>query len=226
MPFCNKCGTRLTSEDLFCPKCGSEPAAATVSENTVAEAASVPEMTKEESVALAKRLSKEYAEMEKVKKQIDENEAIISRPVPEPARHSAFKFFLPFLISAPIAFSVLYSIGYIALQSGNRTVNMVFSFLAVLVLAGLLIFGGRWAKNKRDDMNSLEIAKQRTQVGKMDDLKKKTGLLKTKFRTLQNSVKPYDSLVPAECRTSQKMEKVVVLLEADKAKDFTSALKL
>ena len=185
------------------------------------------EMTREEAVALARKLSGEYAEMEKIQKEMEENEAIFSKPIPEPAKHAAFKYFLPFLIAAPIAFAVLGSIGYFALNlGGSRTMNMVFSFLAVLIFAGLLIFGGRFAKNKRDEMNNLEIAKHRTQVGKMDDLKRKTNALKSQYRTLQNSVKDYEDVIPVTHRTSEQMEKVASILEEGYAKDLESALKI
>ena len=187
----------------------------------------ISEMTREEAVALARRLSGKYAEMEKLKKEMEENEAIFSKPVPEPAKHAAFKYFLPFLIAAPIAFAFLGSISYFALQFGHsRTMNAVFSFLAILVFAGLLVFGGRFAKSKRDEMNNLEVARQRTLIGKMDDLKRKTSELKSQYRTLQNSVKKYEDVIPSTHRTSEQMEKVASILEAGNAGDFESALKI
>lgn len=185
------------------------------------------EMTREEAVALARKLAGEYGEMEQLKKEMDENEAIFSQPIPEPAKHAAFKYFLPFLIAAPISGAVLGAASYIALQIGNsRTFNAIFSFLAILVFAGLLIFGGRFAKSKRDEMNNLEIAKHRTQVGKMDDLKRKTNALKSQYRTLQNSVKEYEDVIPASQRTKEQMDKVASFLESGYANDFASALKI
>lgn len=188
---------------------------------------SFSDMTREEAVALARKLGQEYAEMEKLKKEMDENEAIFSKPVPEPAKHAAFKYFLPFLISAPIAGGVLSYLSYFSLKMGNsRTFYMIFTFLAVLIFAGLLIFGGRFAKSKRDEMNNLEIAKHRTQVGKMDDLKRKTSALKSRYRTIQNSVKEYEDVIPEAYRTSGQMERVASLLESGNANDFESALKI
>lgn len=185
------------------------------------------DMTREEAVALARKLGQEYAEMEQVQKEIDENEAVIAKPIPEPAKHAAFKYFLPFLIAAPIACAVLSSISYICLQIGqSRTMYAVFAFLAVLALAGLLVFGGRFAKSKRDEMNNLEIAKHRTKVGQRDDLKRKVSALKSRYRTIQNSVKEYEDVIPEAYRTSGQMERVASLLESGNANDFESALKI
>lgn len=185
------------------------------------------DMTRDEAVALARKLGQEYAEIEQVRKEIDEKEAIIAQPLPEPAKHAAFKYFLPFLIAAPIACAVLSSISYLCLQIGqSRTMYAVFAFLAVLALAGLLIFGGRFAKSKRDEMNNLEIAKHRTQVGQRDDLKRKVSTLKSQYRTLQNSVKQYEDVIPAAYRTKEQMEKAASALESGYAGDIESALKI
>ena len=121
MPFCSKCGNELNVEDIFCSKCGfksdfNEDADAAAAQDTSVDR---PAMTKEESIALAEKLSKDYKTLERLNKDISDNETILSRPADYQFRpHSAFKFFWPYLIYAAIAFWILYFL-FIFIASGS-----------------------------------------------------------------------------------------------------------
>ena len=111
MAFCNKCGAGLTGEDLFCPNCGNKIDTAIFEEDKEPE---LPSMTKEESIALAEKLSAEYGALEKLIQEISEAEAIIKRPLPEAPRHSASKFFWRVIVTGLIIYVVIYlSVGVV-----------------------------------------------------------------------------------------------------------------
>ena len=64
-----------------------------------------PKMSKEDSIALAEKLTHEYKALEKLRTQISDNETILKRPVDGSyAQHAAFKFFWPFFIYAVLAY--------------------------------------------------------------------------------------------------------------------------
>ena len=74
MPFCDKCGISLTSDDLFCPKCGNKINIKPVAEEPAA-AVSVPRISKEESIDLANKLIPSYDALEQLKAEIQEKES-------------------------------------------------------------------------------------------------------------------------------------------------------
>jgi len=113
MAFCNKCGTELAADDLFCPKCGNK----TVIEEAVTSAPELPSMTKEE----------------------------------------------------------------------------------------------------------MRIGTLR---GKIDELKKRTSELKTKYSVKKRSLAEYNAFIPEHQRTRSHMENIRILIDSGKADNFYDALKM
>ena len=229
MAFCNKCGIELTDDDVFCPKCGNKIEIEKSEVKTPeAETAERPSMTKEESIALATKLAKEYGSLEKLSQEISEAEAIIKRPLPETPRHAAFKFFWPFLIIGAIIYIVVYLVVGVAFAAGGgyEMSTGVASIAAFLALAATLAIGGGVAKNRRDEMNNQEAMRMHTLRGKMDEMKKKTATLKTRYSTQKRELAQYDAIVPVTHRNKQQMERVKILLESGKADNIYDAIKL
>lgn len=232
MPFCSQCGYKLKINDVFCPQCGSKTSDETeestvnyVGEEYVTPAASV--MTKEESIALAEKLSSEYHSLERLKKEIDENNAITSRPVPQAKPHAAFKFFWPYLVASVVALNVLVIIGYIVfLSSFSGNAFIFFMLAAVITAVVLLIVGGKTATSKRDALNyqmSDELHRRRK---KNDELIEKNRTLQSQYSNKKRKLDQYNSLVPARFRTSRYMDRVKILLNTNKAESFDEAIRL
>ncbi len=222
MAFCNKCGTGLTGEDLFCPNCGNKIDTAIFEEDKEPE---LPSMTKEESIALAEKLSAEYGALEKLIQEISEAEAIIKRPLPEAPRHSAFKFFWPFLIYASVAFTILY-IAAILFSQTSYEAAMFFYSLALLSIPILLITGGVRAVRLRSEYNQSEyetFSKTRKQQGL--DRNIQDSILR-KRQNLLDKTRKYNSIIPFNLRNSAAMSRVKVLLQSGKVESFEDALKL
>ena len=205
-------------------------APATAAAATVAAAApvpsapAVPKMTKEEAIALVTKLSQEYRGLERLRKQISDNETIINKPVTiEYARHSAFRYFWPFFIYAFIAMWIMI---FLTIIFGGNGGGIVFAVLVYAVPIGLLIYGGVRARNKRDEENLAagEMAKQR--VKRVDELKKHNSELKSKLTAYQTRVNNMDDCIPPALKNSARMDRIKVLLESGKAKDLEEAFAL
>ena len=183
-----------------------------------------PKMSKEESLALAEKLTHEYKALEKLRTQISDNETIIKRPVDGSyAQHAAFKFFWPFLIYAVIALNVFYFLAQISSSDGTV---LTFLFLALASPVGLLIFGGVTSVRKRDALNQSALEAAQNRRKHMDDLKKETSILETKRSQKAKELKEYDYLVPATLRNSSSMAKAALILRSNKAEDFNQAIDM
>ena len=227
MPFCSKCGNELNVEDIFCSKCGfksdfNEDADAAAAQDTSVDR---PAMTKEESIALAEKLSKDYKALERLNKDISDNETILSRPADYQFRpHSAFKFFWPYLIYAAIAFWILYFL-FIFIASGTSSAGVL--IVGMLCLCSpfiLLIVGGVKAFRSREEANAAESEEIRRRKVDNENLKKRTDELRLKRTVITKRLSDYNQIVPPALRTSTRMEKSRVLIQTGKAEDFYDAI--
>ena len=121
---------------------GGQAAAATTAAASAAIPAApagpaVPQMTKEEAIALVAKLSQEYRGLERLQKQISDNEAVINKPVTiEYARHSAFRYFWPFFI---YAFLAMWGMILLTAIFGSGDSAIVWAILVYAVPIGLLL---------------------------------------------------------------------------------------
>ena len=234
MAYCRKCGTLLKDEDVFCFMCGqaidrgeTSPVVDSFDEDGTPILA-VPSMTKEESINLAEKLKAEYAAVEKLQRDISDNETVLKRPVnPSGRRHSAFKFFWPFLIFAYIALNVIYLVGVLISSANNDEGGMIFSlFLGLAAAAGLLIFGGVRAGRKRDRLNQ-QLADEEYQMRKrQNDLVTRNNELKTKLKNKKHELSQYQNMIPGKFRTKHYMERVLMLLQTGRAESFADAINM
>ena len=200
---------------------GGEATAAAVA---VPGAPALPKMTKEESIALVTKLSQEYRNLERLRKQISDNEATISKPVTiEYARHSAFRYFWPFFI---YAFLAMWGMILLMAIFGAGESAIVWAILVYAVPIGLLIGGGVYARKRRDEENDAASEMARDRMSHVDDLKKETAELKSKLTLLQRRVDGMDEMIPTGFKNSGRMDKIRLLIESGKAKDLEEALAI
>ncbi|MBR3277539.1 MAG: zinc ribbon domain-containing protein [Lachnospiraceae bacterium] len=221
MPFCSKCGSRLDDGDVFCAKCGSKY------EADIEASPAVPAMTKEESIALAEKLSKEYGELEKIRKEINDNKTITSQPLPTPKYHAAFKFFWPYLVTAVVTVNVIVIIGFfITMATGSSDAYYAASVVAVIAMAIILIAGGKIATGKRDALNERVNADVQFRRKKQRSLTEKTSELQSLYTARKNALEKYNDLVPLVYRNSRHMDRVKLLIQTDRASGFYDAFTL
>lgn len=226
MAYCEMCGTELSNEDLYCPKCGAknENIANVVAESPEEAAASV--MTKEESIAFAEKLSNEYKSYERLKKEIEDNKAQLSRNTDTgmTKTYSAFRFFWPYLIYAVVSLNVCYFIASLLSDSAGIAIFFLLGALGLPVV--FLIVGGTRARRLRDESNRAAIEAAQNRRKHLDDLKTETAALDRKLAKKGAELKEYQSIVPLPYRDSGSMSKVVLLLRANKAENFDEAIQM
>ena len=183
-----------------------------------------PKMSKEESLALAEKLTHEYKALEKLRTQISDNETIIKRPVDGSyAQHAAFKFFWPFFIYAFIAYIAVAVLARIFVA---KETTGLWVLLLIGIPVGLLIYGGVHSCRKRDILNAEASELARSRRDNADKLRRETEEMKSKLKTLETRVSKMDSAIPAHHRNSGHMAKVKTLIEAGKADSLEDALAL
>ena len=105
--FCRKCGNEISDNARFCNLCGEVV--------KKSEELEIPEMTLEESITFVEKLKYKYNEIEKLERQVMDNEALLSRPLLlDQRKYSFFRFFWVNLIWAAIAYIVMLIITAIA----------------------------------------------------------------------------------------------------------------
>ena len=231
MPFCSKCGIELNAGDVFCSKCGfkvftgveTEQLSSSADLNTSEKLV----LTREESIALADKLSREYKEYERLNQEINDNERTLNRPSDYTFRpHAAFKFFWPFLIYAVIAFWFFYFLFLFIASGGSSSAAVIFAVLCLGAPVVLLIIGGIRATRLRDEYNAAESESIRTRKKNEHDLKKRTDELRSKRTVVKRRLDQYNNVVPSAFRTSSRMEKVRILIQSGKAEDFYEAMDM
>ena len=228
MPFCSMCGKELKTEDVFCPFCGSKSDFGEDAGSGSEQVASIerPEMSKEESIALADKLSRQYKAFERLNQEIRDNEAIINRPSNYQFRpHAAFKFFWPFLIYAFIAFWGFYFIFLIVASARNSgAAGLFFALLTLGAPIALIIIGGVRAVRLRETYNRAEMDAIHKRKQNEEELKKRTNELRTKKTVMAKDLNQYSTIVPSALRASTKMERVKSLIQTGKAENFYDAI--
>ena len=90
MAYCRKCGAQLKEDDVFCFLCGQPIdrqankeafAVAETGNETVVSEQVRPQMSKEESIALAEKLRDEYSAIERLQREINDNQTALKKPV-------------------------------------------------------------------------------------------------------------------------------------------------
>ena len=124
------------------------------------------EMTKEESIALAEKLQKDYANLDALKDQISRNESQIrSRSTHAVKGHSYFRFFWPWPIVAIVLYYLIgfiHSVGFIySRDSVQYTLITLRNLIPIIALvAGAIIAGVKKANDSNQVANAQYSAAQ------------------------------------------------------------------
>lgn len=102
MFYCSHCGIQLEDGANFCNNCGTvtefgRTQGSAVSQSSDLKEKPVPHMSIEDSLILVEKLQKEYTELEKLNQEIEDNKAILAKPLD--TRHRTITKQLKFLIN-------------------------------------------------------------------------------------------------------------------------------
>lgn len=209
--FCNKCGNELDFDAVFCNMCG-----APVERNDETSDLSV-----EESIALADKLKTRYSQVEKLEREVEDNNKRINGPLNlEYRRYSFFRFYWKFLVFAVIAFYLMLIIALIA-DGAGFLVAMVY-----IVPIGILIAGIFLAIKRRNLENDAIERGNDTVVEQRRTLEKKNEELKRTLNTRKMELNQFNDIVPAQFRKSASMAQVKSLLITKKASSLNEAFRI
>ena len=213
--YCSKCGNELRADSDFCNKCG-EP----VERINIA-----PEMSLEESITYVENLKTKYSKIEKLGREIADNESVIARPVRQNSgQYSFFRFFWKYLIWAVVAF---YATLLLVLFAGNNStaidIILALVFIAPIVV---LVVGAVLAAKRRNEENEAIYRGNERALEQREELKRKTESLKKDFNALEREIEKYEYAVPRSLRKSSSMNQILTLLRSGKASDLNDAYRL
>ena len=185
-------------------------------------------LTKEESIELASFLADKYRELETKEAEYINNKEILDN-IPEDdkvPRHSAFKFFWPYLIIASIAEAVVYTMCFLSsFVVKSDLANSMISFILILITwPAIVIFGAIRAKFKRREYNNgvdLKIhSNQRQRAECQQNLKR----LEKELVHIEDETREYEDIVPSTMRSFDCMQTVKRTLETGMAENFEEAV--
>ena len=182
-------------------------------------------MTKEESIALAEKLQKDYASLDAMKDQIEKNESQIkSRSSYTVRGHSYFRFFWPWLIVAValyILIGIIHNVGFrYSADSVQYTLMAARRFAPIIAIIAGAIIAGVKKSNDSDQVGQARFSAEQ-EIAK---LRAANDDNKNKIIRIENELEEYKNLVPANARTRTAMFKVVSMLKTGKAEDFEDAI--
>lgn len=213
--FCNKCGSELTTDSEFCNKCGAP----------VERFADEPEMTLEESITFAEKFKARYLSVEKLAREVADNEATIARPVRQTAgQYSFFRFFWKYLIFAAVSF---FACDILALIFSFTEGGLYFFFAMMFISPiAVLIIGGIRASKRRDEENEAIYRGNERALTQRKELIEKTASLKKDLAARKRSLEKDEYQIPTSLRKSSSMTQIITLLRSGKASNLTDAYRI
>ena len=213
--FCNKCGCELTTDSEFCNKCGAP----------VERFADEPEMTLEESIAFAEKFKARYLSVEKLAREVADNEATIARPVRQTTgQYSFFRFFWKYLIFAAVSFFACDLIALI-FSSSEGALYFFFAMMFILPIV-ILIVGAVRAGNRRIEENNAILSGNQRALQQRKELIEKTASLKKDLAARKRSLEKDEYQIPTSLRKSSSMTQIITLLRSGKASNLTDAYRI
>ena len=182
-------------------------------------------MTKEESIALAEKLQKNYSNLDALKDQIEKNESQMKSRSSTTVRGSSyFRFFWPWLIVAAVLYFLIGFIHNVGFRYSADSVQYTLMTVRVLAPIAALILGAILAGVKKSNDSNQVAQAQYSAAQEVAKLKLANDDNRTKIARIEKELEEYRDLVPANARTRTAMFKVVSMLKTGKAEDFNDAI--
>ena len=183
-------------------------------------------MTKEESIALAIKLQKDFTAKSTLENQIESNKKAIDTPAEiKVKKRSFFRFFWPVI---PLSVAAYY-FGDIIIDSLIFRLNDHQLLWAInikyLIIIAIIALGAVIAVVKKKNANKeYEYAVKDAEARKVQ-LRKDIHELEDKLKPLASELKQISMNIPSKHRNSAAMAKIKLMLQSGKAEDFDDALR-
>lgn len=182
-------------------------------------------MTKEESIALAEKLQKDYANLDALKDQVKRNTAEIkSRSEHKVRGHSFFKYYWPWLLVALGLFILIRTVHRLMFSYSADSVQYTLINLRYFVPVIALVIGAVVAGVKKgNNANQVALAEQ-SFAETIKKLEKANADNESKINRIENELNEYSSMVPVKARSKTAMFKIISMLKTGKAENFEDAV--
>ena len=233
MFYCSHCGIQLEDGANFCNNCGTvtefgRTQGSAVSQSSDLKEKPVPHMSIEDSLILVEKLQKEYTELEKLNQEIEDNKAILAKPLDTSHRRfSMFRFFWPYLIGAAVAF-LLFDMIMVGSSISSPTYDtmIVPGILMIVVPLGIIIAGVVLAIKRAARENEYIAEREVRDIENRKELEKKTESLISKRNVLKQKLDKDEEIVPVALRRSSSMTQLKLLIKSGKAQDYYEAVEI
>jgi len=182
-------------------------------------------MTKEESIAFAIKLQKDFTEKSTLEHQIESFKKTIDSPTEITVKkRSFFRFFWPVIPVTVVAYFISNSLlNYMVYNLTDKqimqAINIRYLILIAIVVLGVIIAGVRTKNANKEYEYAVKDDEERKRKLIKDSLD-----LKDKLETLNRDLKQNAADIPSEYRNSAAMSKIKLMLQSGKAEDFDDAL--
>ena len=225
--YCQNCGKELSDGSLFCDACGAKiiSAASPVHPESVPTESVEPDLSLEESIVLADKLIKKYAEMANLNKEIEATGAELTKPLNTNLKtYSFIRFFWKWLVIGAGIFVVNFNLfGRTLAREPDHAWPFILVFIlpiAVLILGAVISIKQREKANNKIADSNLVLSMNRNKVKERND-----DLIKQR-NNLKKELEQYNDLVPVNCRKLSAMNEVKASLTYGRAKGFKEAVRL
>lgn len=238
MEFCKACGNIMPFGGMKCPRCGYSKDGA--GDNATGGPAPFFNADKHRLVMDLQKFRDLLSETEELKEMIKPQSSFPTQEESVSKKKSFMAFFWPFMVAAIVGGYGIYMIAtFIAMQSvytaTNYKTDIAYSHfmsdtfggivVALVVAAIIIFFGVKVGKRKQADYNNNvdmlnRIASEKYQQGLQNQR------MINLYQENINSMRKYETLVPEEYQTSEKLTQIIDLLKDDKADTVEEAIAL
>lgn len=192
-----------------------------------------------ESIELAKKLQKEYRDLEKMDREIRDKEAILDRPVQfyqEPERDTSL--FLTgmrvvitiFLILAGLYIDALIMVGAFMRDwdshSGNHqeTAMKMIPLINIGIVILIIIIKYLRERSRKKYLKEQRVKQEEFTAQRRAAMREELAALREKRFEIREDLLKYEVQIPREFRTGHHMVKVKAMLQNGKAQNFDEAI--
>lgn len=217
MAFCSVCGKELSASSMFCTRCGTP----------VKQVDLGPEMSHEESMVYIYNLREKLANIEKLEREVAENERKLQNPIPlNYSSYSFFRFYWPYLAGAAAVYLFLDIILMIVSTGGTDGATAVFAFLAITAPVTILVSGIFIARNRRNKENlAISMGNERA-IEQRRKLEESTAELKSQLSAARTDLTVFNKAVPEKLCTTNSIAKMNALIQSGRASSLQEAVRM
>jgi len=217
MAFCSVCGKELSASSIFCTRCGAP----------VERADLGPEMSQEESIVYIYHLREKLTNIEKLEREVADNEAKLQKPIAlNYGSYSFFRFYWPYLAGAAATYFFLSLILLFVAASGTDGAQIFFAILTIFAPIAILVGGIFVARNRRNNENYAIAEGNKREKEQRRKLEESTAELKKRLNSARADLTAFNKEVPAKLCTTNSIAKMNALIQSGRASSLQEAIRM